>query len=216
MKQIYKSFFNTIGSTSAFEAIRKTSKVDINKLQNSFNNAKFSNLGTPVVDYVELALYEDLEGRVGIPLTPNSSIIGNSIKSGISNQIYQHGINENVLHLNEVNVTTNMTMNIIRTSVNGRNGTFKEFYNQGDLLITLSGSLTGPIAFQNDIQNLNNFSRLYLGNQRFNIKSNFINDTFNVFDVIMSDFTLTLNDEYNNVVDYTITLESDNDIEIIF
>lgn len=201
------NFFNTIASTSAFETVRKVQKVDTARLETQLQFAKFSDLGTPVLDYVELTLYDKvlnfyedstLTNIKETALLPNKSVFGAT------------------LHLNNVEVSTTKQTNIVRTSINGVSGTFKEFYNDGDLIINLTGSLIGTIPFQNDIQNLNNFSKINLANERFHIHSDFINTTFGVYSVIMSDFSLTLNKDYSNVVDYTITLESDIEIEIIY
>ena len=56
---LFTEFFNTIGSTSAFEAIRKVQKVDGLALAKELKFDKFSDLGTPVIDYVELTLYDE-------------------------------------------------------------------------------------------------------------------------------------------------------------
>jgi len=224
-------FFNMIGSTSAYEAIRTANASNDAVLKDKFNNAKFSYLGTPVLDYVELTLYKDMlekpqsqkttKPAFGNPtdiekLKAKGTSLSNRFKMGIADQKFLHGINQKTVHLNEVEIAINQTANIVHTSINGKSGTFKEFYNNGDYLISLNGSLTGVVMFQNDLQNLNNFARIALSNQRFNIKSDFINNIFGLYDVVMTDWSFTLNRDYNNVVDYSISLESDTDIEIIY
>jgi len=216
MDNLFNTFFETLATTSAVEATKITAKTNANVLADRLRNAKSSNLGTPVLDYVELTLYEDLSTTNNRDSVFASNRILSTVKNAVNEIKHQHGINVKTLHLNEVEVSVNQTFNIVRTAINGVNGTFKEFYNSGDFIITLNGSLTGLIAHQNDLQNLTNLSRLAFANKRFDIKSDFVNSTFGVNDVVMTDFSVTLNTDYSNVVDYTITLESDTDLEIIY
>ncbi len=207
---VYKNFFDTIATTSSFETVRKATKVNLPDLASTFKNARISDLGTPVIDYVELSFE-----IANLLLTEKDGT--RYIREGVpQEQVSQELIESYKVHLNNVELSVNSVNNITRTSINGMAGTFKEFYNKGDYLISLTGSLIGANMFQNDMKNLNNFAKLELRNSSIDIKSKFLNDTFNIFSVVMTDWTFTLSKEYNNVVDYTISLESDTDLEIIF
>ena len=207
---IYKNFFNTIASSSSYEAYKKVDKINTPDLVSSVKNARFSDLGTPVIDYVELSFQIK-----NLLLTEKDG--SRYIREGVPQaQVKQLETEMYKIRLDNVELSVNSVNNITRTSINGMNGTFKEFNSKGDYLISLSGSLIGANPFQNDIQNLNNFAKIELKNENLNIKSKFLNDTFNIFDVVLTDWTFTLSKQYNNVVDYTISLESDNDLEIIF
>jgi len=48
------------------------------------------------------------------------------------------------------------TKNIVTTSLQGRNGTVKEFVSDGDFVITMTGIVTGELDTQGNIQNIGN------------------------------------------------------------
>lgn len=48
------------------------------------------------------------------------------------------------------------TKNIVTTSLQGRNGTVKEFVSDGDFVITMTGVVTGELDTQGNLQNIGN------------------------------------------------------------
>jgi len=208
-QNLFSRLYEQITSTSTYEGINRVYDIDEQQLEYDLLNLKYSKLGTPVLDSVQLVFENDLIGT-------QQSINGLAMVNN-----YIRGFNDKALVLLDVVASINTTNNIIRTSINGFNGTVKEFYNQGDYIISLSGSLIGTIPFQDDIKNLERLTTLWqndFNNNRYKkiiILNRYINNSFNIYEVVITDISLTLNTEYSNVIDYTINLESDADINII-
>lgn len=216
-QNIFNTLYNTITSTSTYEGIKKISDVDYPELRSNVETARISKLGTPSLDSVQLILKKDLEGLGVIKDETNTD---NIIRKGLANAKFTNGVNNKSFTLDDANVTINTTNNIVKTNITGRNGTFKELINQGDYIINLTGSLVGLIPFQDDIENLRKLQSIWDNIRVTNsyepivIISKFIN-SFDVYDVVITDFNLNLNKDYSNVIDYSINLESDSEIQII-
>jgi len=222
-QDIYNKFFSLIGISSDYEVFKEAQQTDFTELLYDVNNFKMSNLGTPVIDYVELIFESDMYKKLNInrdSVFGSNSTFKGSIKqigNAVANTAMDHAINDKALHLNNVQVTVNQSANIVRTPINGLYGTVKEFVSNGDYFITLTGQLTGLTSLQDDLRNMRNFQRIFenLDNEKIVITSKFVN-SFHVYHVVISDYTMDLNQEYSNVIDFTINLESDEDIDIIY
>jgi len=206
------TFLGTILSTSAFETARTINNIDSAQLQTDFQNIKFSNLGTPVLDYVILTLDED---ETPTKINNYASSSNNKFVTGVTNIINNYSINPKSFFLDNVEITLTQTKNIIRTAVNGFTGTVKQFYSDGSYIITLNGQLNGTMPFQDDVRNLRNFQKISTENERFKITSRYLNDIFKIEYVIVSDYSFTPSTEYSNVILFNISLESDEQINII-
>jgi len=210
---LFSRLYQQITSTSTYEGLNRVNDIDVVQLEDDLRNVKISKLGTPILDSVQLIFQEELN-----PAFEG----GNRIQTGIARALSNHGYNDNALVLQDVSVSVSSTNNIVRTSVNGLAGTFKEFYNQGDYSISLTGSMIGTIPFQDDVRNLQRLFNLWTNYSRDGkykplvILSRYFAEKFGIYTVVITDFNISLSKEYNNVVDYTINLESDNDLEIIY
>jgi len=201
------NFLDIIATSSAFEMARTGTKINPVQLANQFQLAKFSNLGTPILDYVILTMQEDA--------TQTSPLYSNKVQQTIANQVSQHGINSKSFYLDDVEITVNKTKNIVRTAVNGINSTFKEFYSDGDYLISLSGKVAGVIPFQDDFDNIKKFGTIENANKSCIVTSTFLNDVFGIENVVITDFSFTPDKQFSNIINFTISMESDIEIDII-
>jgi len=219
--EVFNEFYGNVATNSQYETYRQVRNTDYNQLIQDVDKFKMSDLGTPVLDYVELILEKDI--WVKKKPVREAAYTSNKAKKFIKeagrkmyNQTLDNSINPLALHINNVEVVVTQASNIIRTSINGMQGTFKELYSKGDYNISLTGQLTGLTSLQDDMKNLNNFKRIYENtlNDKILIRSRFING-FGIENVVIGDYSMSLNKEYSNVIDFTITLESDKELEII-
>ena len=223
VNEIYDKYLESIGTSSEYEIYRQVKNTSLNDIKDDVDTLKMSNLGTPVLDFVELILEGDVwvknkaerESAFASNADGFRAFVKNTGKR-FGNQMMDNSINPKALHLNNVEVTVDKTPNIVQTTINGMNGTFKEFYSDGDYVITLTGQLTGTSEIQDDVKNLNNLDTIYANtkNEKVLIRSRFIN-SLQINEVIITDYSLTLNKEYANVIDFTINLLSDRELEII-
>ena len=118
----YTAFFNTIASTSSFETIRKIQKLNLPDLESTLRNAKISDLGTPVIDYVELSFTIK---NTALTDKNGTRYIRQGVKDVDVKQVALEYYQK--LHLNNVELSVNLVNNISRTSINGMDGTLRNF-----------------------------------------------------------------------------------------
>jgi len=122
--------------------------------------------------------------------------------------------------LQHILFNVNRTFNIVETAVKGFNGTVKEFSSAGDYTVSLTGKFVGAYSYFTDTYGLENFIFViqdYIDRQK---SITLINPELmilygNLTSFIITDFSINQNEQYTNIRDFTLTLKSDNDLNII-
>jgi len=110
-------------------------------------------------------------------------------------------------------VTINQQRNIIKTPIQGRNGTVKEYISDGDYSISLKGSIFGDRPDKAPNQIMNDIYNLFVEPNELWIESNFI-QYFGVQYVVIENYTITQVEGSRSRIDIDIQMISDLPIEL--
>ena len=110
--------------------------------------------------------------------------------------------------------SVNQTKNIVKTQINGRNGTIKEYVGMGDYNINIKGVICGPRGQYptDDVDELLTFLEY---NQSIKIYSSYLNEKFNVDEIVILDYDLTQEEGSYNKQGFEINALSDYPVEIL-
>lgn len=118
------------------------------------------------------------------------------------------------LYLDTVLITVTQEKNIIKTAVNGRNGTIKEYYSDGDYSISIEGAIVGRDAFAYPEADVKNLIRLMRQPASIVAVSPFL-QLFGIYDITIENFELKQLEGFQNMQPFTIQCSSDLPIELI-
>ena len=140
-------------------------------------------------------------------------IVGGQYKDIETGEIIQYGGGVgNFLRIDNCLMTVSMTKNIVTTALNGRDGTIKECYSNGDYLINIRGSIVGEGNKypENEVVELDNISR---ANTRLEIYSPILSRLGDegIDNIVIDSITYNERAGYQNEQAFTITAMSDND-----
>lgn len=117
-------------------------------------------------------------------------------------------VNFSSLNIEQVLITVRNTKNIITTTLQGRNGTVKEYISDGDYTIRIEGMIYGN-GMNNypelDVQNLIN---ICLAPQSINVVSSFLK-MFNVEDIVIESYDIEQQEGVRNCQPFTLYCLSD-------
>ena len=149
-----------------------------------------SYLGTPVfsnIDFIE-GSYKNLEGET---------------------------IEYETLTVNTVLFSVNQSKNVVRTPIQGRNGTVKEYISDGDFDVSIRGLIVSPNANEypkNDVLKLVEILKVQ---DNLEIASRFLNDRFGITNLVIMSYSLPENEGFQNMQAFEINAVSDEPIELI-
>jgi len=149
----------------------------------------FSYLGTPV--YTQIVI-KDTIGRVTIP----------GQMSGEGWAVFQSAF-----------CVVSQERNIIRTPIQGRNGTVKEYISDDDYQIEIIGAIVSPYRDVAPHEDLYNIVKLMQTQNEIVIVSDFISQ-FGISDVVINGGNFRQVPGMRNQIDFTIRLYSDDPTEI--
>ena len=116
------------------------------------------------------------------------------------------------LQLQSAVVSVNLEKNIVETQVSGRNGTIKEYISDGDYSISIDAKITelfNVIPFDQ----MERWRRIAGAPESISIISKFLNNIFDIFNVIITRFTINNIPGSLNEIDLRIELKSDIDFD---
>jgi hypothetical protein len=116
------------------------------------------------------------------------------------------------LRIDTVLLTVQMTRNIVRTAIPGRDGTVKEYVSDGDYLVSVQGAIVSefPTVFpREDVDLLN---RYCLSKQSVSVSSFFL-DVFQITTVVIEDVKFLEKEGSRNEVPFELQMWSDRPIE---
>lgn len=161
--------------------------------ENSDSPIGTSYLGTPV--YARLEFSKDgIENQVGSPSTLDG-------REGARNLI-----------LETVLITVVQSKNIIKTPIQGRNGTIKEYIGEGDYMLRINGSIVSPEALVYPREDVNLLIRYCKVNQEFGVICDFLS-LFGIENIVIEDYTISEKLGSRNEVPFEIVAISDLPIE---
>lgn len=115
--------------------------------------------------------------------------------------------------MTQILMVVNQSKNIVRTAMNGRNGTVKEYISDGDYSITVDGLIVGefPLVYPSDsIKALKTFKEL---SQSIEVAGQFLS-LFGITNVVVNDFSYHELEGFRNQVAFRILMWSDTDFKI--
>ena len=107
-----------------------------------------------------------------------------------------------------------MSKNIIKTAIQGRNGTVKEYISDGDYDITLRGMLTSQNASQYPLEEFNRLLKLCELNEALTIVSDYI-QLFGIYDIVIDSSSFPQREGFQNTQLFELKCVSDKPIELI-
>lgn len=178
--------------------VTKKPTIILSKVGTEVAKRTFINTGTPEVSDKEVSkskfnqpVYSDLTFHSGEYTDQNNQ-----------------KINYAELKIDDVLVTVMNTKNIIETTLQGRNGTVKEYISDGDYTITIQGKLYGKGMNnypQDDVQKLHNICRVP---QSVNITATFLK-MFDISDIVIKSYTIDQLEGIRNYQPFVINCVSD-------
>lgn len=159
----------------------------------------YSYLGTPIYD--TLILKPD----------------GTELASGALGEVVQldqeTGLDRNALILNDVLITITQSKNIVKTPIQGRNGTVKEYISQGDYLIDVQGYIVSKEPNVYPFEQIG----LFYDYARLEVQIPVVSKLLGSFDItsmVIEDYRFAQQAGFRNRVPFTMQCSSDQDIEV--
>ncbi len=114
----------------------------------------------------------------------------------------------------DVKIDISQENTIVRTAVNKRRGTIKEFIQARDYSIQLTGSLISDSQYGFPIAELQQLIDLFNFTENINI-SNVLVNAFGVYKVVMESYSIPQSSaKYLNTIPFSIKLISDEDVDL--
>ncbi len=107
----------------------------------------------------------------------------------------------------------NQEKNIVRTSVQGRKGTVKEYISLGDYMITINGLIVSPYANEAPKKEVNSLRELLELSESLEVSSDFL-QLFSIHNIAVEGYTFSEVMGSRNQVAFTIRALSDDPIEV--
>jgi hypothetical protein len=117
------------------------------------------------------------------------------------------------LTINDCLVGVTNTKNIVTTPISGRNGTVKEYINRGDYQISIYGMIMANTDNVFPTARVRKFYEICEKEEAISISSAFLNHA-NITTVVITDYKISEKMGVRNGVPFSLTLLSDDPIEI--
>ncbi len=120
------------------------------------------------------------------------------------------------LEIDFVLMTVSMTKNIIKTSIQGMNGTVKEYISDGDYAINIKGAIIND-KNSNEYPEDDVLTLIEICKKQKNIRvvSKFL-ENFDITDIVIENYKLEAKEATNNIQFFDINAVSDTPQELIF
>lgn len=106
------------------------------------------------------------------------------------------------------------TKNIVRTNINGRDGTIKEYVGMGDYEINIKGVIAGARGVY-PVDAVDNLMEFLTYNQSIKVYSKYLNERFNIDEIVINDFDLKQDEGKYSQQSFEINAYSDYPVEIL-
>ena len=121
------------------------------------------------------------------------------------------------LRIDTVIIEVSQTKNIVKTSVQGRNSTVKEYVSDGDYLISIRGVIQSrepseQKKYPEDL--MNNFIKILKAERSVIIISKFLNEVFGINDIVIETYSVPQVEGLRNQQPFSISASSDVPIDL--
>lgn len=110
-------------------------------------------------------------------------------------------------------ITATQEKNIVRTKIQGRNGTVKEYISDDDWQINIKGVLVGDNSNKRPVDELKKLDKFRSSPMALDIISNFLDD-LKVYTVVITSVSYEQREGMRNVYDFNINCYSDEPFEL--
>lgn len=117
------------------------------------------------------------------------------------------------IEIDAVLFTVNRSKNIVRTQVQGRNGTVKEYISDGDYEVSIAGVLVGQYPRQYPEEDMERLLEICNAQVAIGVQSRFL-QLFNITDLVITEREFTQRQGYANTQVFQIRALSDSAIEL--
>jgi hypothetical protein len=107
-----------------------------------------------------------------------------------------------------------MSKNVVKTAIQGRAGTIKEFVSDGDYQISVKGVICSEIANKYPEQEIKALLEVLKSTASISIESDVLNNVFGIYDIVVEDWNMPRSAGFFNTQNYEISCISDMPIEI--
>lgn len=122
--------------------------------------------------------------------------------------------NDNIMSiLDNVVITVSMAKNIVKTAINGRKGTVKEWVSDGDYSVAITGALYGR-SNKYPKQEVDALLEVLQSNVSIKCQSDFL-DLFGIYQMVIESFSMPQSQGQLNVQPFEISAISDQPIELL-
>jgi len=119
------------------------------------------------------------------------------------------------LRLDAVTIEVNQEKNIIKTPIQGRNGTVKEYISDGDYTINIRGIIQEtPLKRTYPKELVKNFIEICKAQRSLVVISTFLNEYFEIQDIVIENYSLPQVEGLRNQQPFIITASSDVPIDL--
>ena len=191
---------------------------DTGILLEKFANAKVSQVGTIVLDYVEFYLENinipskgasNLKNRVSDELRNLSSGFRKPFGTEITDtneleSAFPRGSTFYGVRLDHVYVNYNENIKTATTDILGENGQIIEVLGNGTIGLTFTGLLAGINKYQQDTIKLRQLKALFRQKKAISLNAIHLNSTYNINKIMVDDWNFVENEEYGNLTEFTI------------
>lgn len=205
---------------------------DYENLLEKIADIKISQLGTPIIDHVTFYI-DDLstnptEGSTNVK---RSNIINKTIDKLKTRIQYDEnaykllyarisklwGKDVNILQYtcDDVILTVNRPQKIVETTINGLDYTTKQFISLNDYQLTFDIKLAGFNRYQEDTIAIDKLNLLFSQKKAIKINSIYLNNIYNIKEIVIKDFTFQQEREYGNMTSLSVTAVSHDSSPVI-
>lgn len=118
------------------------------------------------------------------------------------------------LNIQDVLITVRNPKNIIKTTLQGRDGTVKEYISNGDYIITITGKIYGAGMNNYPLEDTQKLIRICDAPQSINVTSSFLK-MFNVEDIVIEDPDIPQLEGIRNYQPFTLQCSSDKPLILL-
>lgn len=108
----------------------------------------------------------------------------------------------------------NMQKLIVKTAVQGRNGTVKEYVSDGDYQVTIRGGLFSPFSYAYPKDDVLTLLQLLQLSEPLDVVSEYLNSLFNISCLVVEDYSFSQKEGVQNVQLFEIKTVSDMPIAL--
>jgi hypothetical protein len=110
-------------------------------------------------------------------------------------------------------LTVSMQKNVVKTPVNGRRGTFKEYVSDGDYYVTVQGIFTSDYTYVYPASEVNTLQQILKAPVAVDIVSRYLN-SFGIYKLVIENYELPQRPGHHNTQVFTLQCVSDDPFEL--